>query len=246
MGFTKVDNRILEKLITSDLTKRQIKIILLILRLSSGCQKSYALLERKDFKVAGIDRKHVKREIEKICSLKILNFDSEKKIYWINDANEWNVEARDMSKVVRKNLNFSHLGRISSKKCERVFTRNVTNDCLKVLSEKEGRKSKENNEKKKEKEKEKEKIISFFIGEYFRRISPLSEEEIEIFSELLKRYGERAVMRAISIVERGKERSFSYFQKVLAGFDDKRMPGIEGLKDILERYELQERLQQGN
>ena len=46
-------------------------------------------------------------------------------------------------------------------------------------------------------------------------------------------------MRAISIVERGKERSFSYFQKVLAGFNDKRMPGIEGLKDFLERYELQ-------
>ncbi|MCW3135673.1 MAG: hypothetical protein N2V77_01850 [Canidatus Methanoxibalbensis ujae] len=45
-------------------------------------------------------------------------------------------------------------------------------------------------------------------------------------------------MRAISIVERGKERSFSYFQ-LLGGFDDKRMPGIEGLKDILERYELQ-------
>ena len=242
MGFTKVDNRILEKLITSDLTKRQIKIILLILRLSSGCQKSYALLERKDFKVAGIDRRHVKREIEKICSLKILNFDSEKKIYWINDANEWNVEAKDMSKVVRKNLNFSHLGRILSEKCERGFTRNVTNDYLKVFSEKERRKSKENNEKKKEKE----KIISFFIGEYFRRISPLSEKEIEIFSELLKRYGERAVMRAISIVERDKERSFSYFQKVLAGFDNKRMPGIEGLKDILERYELQERLHQGN
>jgi len=242
MGFTKVDNRILEKLITSDLTKRQIKIILLILRLSSGCQKSYALLERKDFKVAGIDRRHVKREIEKICSLKILNFDSEKKIYWINDANEWNVEAKDMSKVVRKNLNFSHLGRILSKKCERGFTRNVTNDYLKVFSEKERRKSKENNEKKKEKE----KIISFFIGEYFRRISPLSEKEREIFSELLKRYGERAVVRAISIVERGEERSFSYFQKVLAGFDNKRMPGIEGLKDILERYELQERLHQGN
>ena len=119
------------------------------MRLSSGCQKNYALLERKDFKVAGIDRRHVKREIEKICSLKILNFDSERKIYWINDANDWNVEGKDMSKVVRKNLNFSHLGRNLSKKCERGFTRNVTNDCLKVFSEKERRKSKENNEKRK-------------------------------------------------------------------------------------------------
>ena len=75
---------------------------------------------------------------------------------------------------------------------------------MKVFSEKERRKSKENNEKRKK--------ISFFISEYFRRISPLSEEEMEIFSELLKGYGERAVMKAISIVERGKERSFSYFQ----------------------------------
>ena len=99
-------------------------------------------------------------------------------------------------------------------KCERRFTRNVINDCLKVFSEKERRKSKENNEKKKEKEegKKNKRIISFFISEYFRRISPLSEEEMEIFSELLKGYGERAVMKAISIVERGKERSFSYFQ----------------------------------
>lgn len=170
MGFTKVDNRILEKLITSDLAKRQIRIILLILRLSSGCQKNYALLERKDFKVAGIDRRHVKREIEKICSLKILNFDSERKIYWINDANEWNVEAKDMSKVVRKDLNFSHLGRISSKKCERGFTRNMTNDCLKVPSEKERRKSKENNEKKKKMKERKFLSLSVSIsGEFLKR-----------------------------------------------------------------------------
>ena len=242
MGFTKIDNRILERLITSDLMKRQIKIILLILRLSAGCQKSYALLEKKDFRIAGIDRKHIKREIEKLCSLKILNLDSERKIYWINDAREWKVKRKDVTKIVKKNLNFSHFwGQDLHRECEREVTKNVMAESLKALPEKEKQASKENI-----KEKDKEKKINdiFFkaLKEYFRRISPLSKEEIKIFLELLRKYGERAVKRAISIVAKGNDRSFSYFQKVLAGLEDRRMPGLERLKEILERYELQERI----
>ena len=187
MGFTKIDNRILEKLITSDLTKRQIKIILLILRLSSGCQKSYALLERKDFRIAGIDRKHLKREIEKLRSLKILNLDSEKRIYWISDPKEWKVKGKDVTKIVKKNLNFSHFWvQDLHRKCERDVTKNVIAESLKALPEKEKRASKENI-KEKFKEKKINNIFFKVLKEYFRRISPLSEEEIKIFSELLRR-----------------------------------------------------------
>jgi len=48
-GFTKIENNILERILTSDFTKRQLKILLLIVRFSFGCQKNYAVLKNNDF-----------------------------------------------------------------------------------------------------------------------------------------------------------------------------------------------------
>ena len=42
--FTRVPNELLEAILATDFTKRQQKIIFMIIRLSYGCGKGYALL----------------------------------------------------------------------------------------------------------------------------------------------------------------------------------------------------------
>ena len=57
-GFTKFDNQLLERILTSKFTKRQLKILLLILRYSAGYQKTYAVLRKSDFALAGVSSRH--------------------------------------------------------------------------------------------------------------------------------------------------------------------------------------------
>lgn len=54
MAYTKVENRILEKIITSNFTKRQLKILLFIIRFSFGLNKRYVVFDKKGFFYAGI------------------------------------------------------------------------------------------------------------------------------------------------------------------------------------------------
>lgn len=69
-GFTKVDNPLLEKLLTSSLTKRQLKIVLLVIRFSFGYQKTYAVLRKKDFAYAGVAPSCIAGEIAKLRKLR--------------------------------------------------------------------------------------------------------------------------------------------------------------------------------
>jgi len=47
MACTKIENRILDKILTSNLTKRQLKILLFIIRFSYELERKYAVLKRK-------------------------------------------------------------------------------------------------------------------------------------------------------------------------------------------------------
>ncbi len=62
VNFTRVPNRILTALITLDLTKRQIKIICLVLRLTYGCHVPWAFYEKKYFRAAGLHRSAIGAE----------------------------------------------------------------------------------------------------------------------------------------------------------------------------------------
>jgi hypothetical protein len=92
-GFTKIENRILERIITSDFTKGQLKILLLILRLSSGCHKPGAVLRKGDLSLAGIESDRRITELERLSLLNVVKFmriSRGRKVIWINrNTSEW-------------------------------------------------------------------------------------------------------------------------------------------------------------
>src|ERR1700722_4790481 len=88
VNFTRVPNRILLALITLDLTKRQIKIICLVLRLTYGCQVPWAFYEKKYFRVAGLHRSAIGLELNQLRELRVLDMDEDKKIVRVNRHTE--------------------------------------------------------------------------------------------------------------------------------------------------------------
>jgi phage replication O-like protein O len=88
VNFTRVPNRILLALITLDLTKRQIKIICLVLRLTYGCHVPWAFYEKKYFRVAGLHRSAISAELNQLRELRVLDMDEDKKIVRVNPHTE--------------------------------------------------------------------------------------------------------------------------------------------------------------
>jgi hypothetical protein len=113
-GYTKFDNPLLEKILTSGFTKRQLKILLLIVRFSSGCQKTYAVLRRNDFAYAGISAYCITDELKKLVKLRVIRWHAARDLVWINpNLGEWAVDnpgeksgdnLRKFFKIASKNL----------------------------------------------------------------------------------------------------------------------------------------------
>lgn len=82
--FTRVPNSILTALITRDLTKRQVKIILLVIRLTYGCQVPWAFYEKKYFRVAGLHRGAIGQELRALVAMQVVAMDTEQKIVRVN------------------------------------------------------------------------------------------------------------------------------------------------------------------
>lgn len=90
VNFTRVPNRILMALVTLDLTKRQIKIICLVLRLTYGCHVPWAFYEKKYFRAAGLHRSAIGNELKQLRDLRVLDMDEQKKIVRVNPhAQDW-------------------------------------------------------------------------------------------------------------------------------------------------------------
>ena len=85
-GFTRFDNDLLRAILTSDFTKRQLKILLLIIRFSYGYQKGYAVLRKRDFSAAGVSPFCIKEEIEKLIKLKVICHDTAHDALWVNES----------------------------------------------------------------------------------------------------------------------------------------------------------------
>ena len=84
VNFTRVPNRILMALVTLDLTKRQIKIICLVLRLTNGCQVPWAFYEKKYFRVAGLHRSAIGAELNQLVDMHVLDMDEEGQVVRVN------------------------------------------------------------------------------------------------------------------------------------------------------------------
>lgn len=109
--FTRVPNSILTTLITRDLTKRQVKIILLVIRLTYGCQVPWAFYEKRYFQVAGLHRGAIGRELTMLREMRVLDMNKEMKTVRINPRVEaWqcsrneNIDADSVPDLIRNML----------------------------------------------------------------------------------------------------------------------------------------------
>lgn len=102
MIFTKIDNKILEKIITSNFTQRQLKMLLLIMRFSYGVDRSFAILDKKDFFIAGIDPYDVDEILKPLLIGGVIKWNPDKELFWIN---------RNLKEWINKNYNIDQFKR---------------------------------------------------------------------------------------------------------------------------------------
>ena len=107
--FTRVPNSILTALITRDFTKRQAKIVLLVVRLTYGCQVPWAFYEKRYFQVAGLHRGTIGQELRRLCERRVLDMDDERKVVRVNPhAEAWqcsrneNIDADSVPDLMRE------------------------------------------------------------------------------------------------------------------------------------------------
>ncbi|MDP2659715.1 MAG: replication protein [Dehalococcoidia bacterium] len=224
-GFTKVDNALLEAVLLSRFTKRQLKILLLVLRFSIGFQKTYAVLRQSDYEFAGLSRYCVSEELQRLCTLRVLKWDRKRHLVWLNpDPGRWAVEKavdtqRKFFKIVTKN----------SPKWQHASCRNGNIPVAEMTTH---HREKEINIKI-----DKDKIFSSILAEYFLKVAPLSSEEAFILKELLACYGARTTKEAVAQMAGSGERSFSVFLKTVDGLAPRVRDGrLSSLRSSLKRY----------
>lgn len=106
----RVAHSILEEVMASDFTKRQRKILDLILRLSWGCGKKYAIIPRqRDFEAVGVREGHVRAELDWLREAKVITISGDN--YSFNkDYDQWRVSRamgftpEKLTELVRLNL----------------------------------------------------------------------------------------------------------------------------------------------
>lgn len=100
---------LIENLIFFDtqITKRQIKILLFIMRFSFGCKKATAYLKLTDFYKIGFYSGDITKELTRLIDKQYLGWDREKEEMWINRRLLSKLLAKDeefASEILRRNL----------------------------------------------------------------------------------------------------------------------------------------------
>ena len=223
IGFTKFNNQLLERILTSKLTRRQIKILLLLLRYSVGYQKTYAILRKSDFALAGVSPSAITEELRRLYWFGVIRFDSAKGIIWINQhMDEWTVEnvGESPGKAAR-------IGAKNSLKWQWAILQNSNFSIAESESiyKERSRKLKETKE-----------TFSSLLQAYYLNVAPLDGHEAAALLELARAYGSHSVREAITRVALDNDRSFDHFLKaaeaVVKGQGSRLGPG--GIQTILE------------
>jgi len=87
----RIAHRISEQLMVSNFTEQQRRILDLILRLSWGCGKKFAIIpHQSDFETIGVGRTHIKAHLDWLIEAKVI--DRREMAYWFNkDYDQWRV-----------------------------------------------------------------------------------------------------------------------------------------------------------
>jgi hypothetical protein len=78
------------EILKHDFTKRQMIILMFIITFSFNYGKDYAYIPKlQDFEVAGISKKHIKNELDKLIGMNIINRNKEEGLFSINEPRLW-------------------------------------------------------------------------------------------------------------------------------------------------------------
>ena len=117
MSHVRIENDLFQAIMICDFSKRQLKIINLIYRLSVGCQREWARIpQRKDFEAVGITQNHIKHEIGWLMNTRVVLNEGE--LYKINPTfSDWAIspvktyEPTQLNELISLNLLTSQNGK---------------------------------------------------------------------------------------------------------------------------------------
>ncbi|MBH8587111.1 replication protein [Thermoactinomyces sp. CICC 10520] len=107
--FIKLSNELYEAIMTADFSKRQRKVLDLIIRMSYGCQKKYALLRPIDFELVGIWKVDIQKELKHLEKSKVIFRDGDR-IELNKNYDQWRIgivksfDEDKMKALIKRNL----------------------------------------------------------------------------------------------------------------------------------------------
>jgi len=131
-GYMQIEHRISEAIMLRDFTKRQRKVLDLILRLSWGImQKRHANIPRqRDFEVIGISEGHIGRELQWLRETRVIIVNGEE--YSFNEnIEEWNVSTvkpympEKLTELVSINLKTYRNGKSENEELTKTVSKNL-------------------------------------------------------------------------------------------------------------------------
>lgn len=127
-GFTKIPHGVLESLLVCGLNKRELNAVLLILRLSYGCQRTWARVIQADLDVVGIGDSHAKEILEGLLSKTVLVQNEKTKELKINETIIPSNPTKDVS------LRLDKLSHLIGKNLPRKTSQNGNSSVTKTVS----------------------------------------------------------------------------------------------------------------
>lgn len=202
-GFTKFDNALLQKILASQLTKRQLKILLLVIRFSAGYQKPYAVLRQRDFQCAGLSPTCIRQELGKLVAMRVVRWDIKRDLVWVNPAlRQW-----DVTSVSHPSELFFTVAAKNSAKWQISLAQNANVSVPEMASA--------NRKKEKDSGQRGTPGLVGLLKEYFLKVAPLTAQEVLVLQEILEVYDQRTVREAVNRMPVSDHRSFSVFLKTV-------------------------------
>jgi phage replication O-like protein O len=125
-GYIRIATELMDEIIRRDFSKRQFAILHLIIRLSYGCHQKECVIEKlNDFKVIGIYKQDIKKELNYLEETKVIKWDREQNVFSLNKNYEtWQINpSKGWEKVKFDSL--IHLN-IKHKKVSKTLTSKIS------------------------------------------------------------------------------------------------------------------------
>lgn len=125
-GYVGIANALWDEVIRRDFSKRHTAILMLIWRMSYGCQRREATIPRlQDFSLCGVGPNHIANELEYLEGCKVITWDRDRGSFQINkDYDLWQIsptkgwDSERYKSLVHRNLEAPRKGKVNFPKQE--------------------------------------------------------------------------------------------------------------------------------